>query len=80
MRCATQMWREPRAGSQPVVLAVLEILPAGKRPRHRLVPGTAVKIMTGAPLPEDADTVVQVEHTDGSDAQVQISPGATSRE
>ena len=28
--------------------------------------------MTGAPLPEDADTVVQVEHTDGSDTQVQI--------
>jgi molybdopterin molybdotransferase len=57
---------------QPVVLAVLEILPAGKRPRHRIAPGTAVKIMTGAPLPEDTDTVVQVEHTDGSDTQVRI--------
>lgn len=57
---------------QPAVLAVLEILPAGKSPRHRIAPGTAVKIMTGAPLPEDADTVVQVEHTDGSDTRVQI--------
>jgi molybdopterin molybdotransferase len=57
---------------QPAVLTVLEILPAGKRPRHCLVPGAAVKIMTGAPLPEDADTVVQVEHTDGSDTRVQI--------
>jgi molybdopterin molybdotransferase len=57
---------------QPAVLEVLEILPAGKSPRHRIVPGTAIKIMTGAPLPEGADTVVQVEHTDGSDTRVQI--------
>jgi molybdopterin molybdotransferase len=57
---------------QPAVLEVLEILPAGKCPRHRIAPGTAVKIMTGAPLPEGADTVVQVEHTNGSDTRVQI--------
>jgi molybdopterin molybdotransferase len=56
----------------PVVLEVREILPAGKRPQHRITPGTTVKIMTGAPLPEGADTVVQVEHTDGSDTRVQI--------
>jgi molybdopterin molybdotransferase len=57
---------------QPAVLEVLEILPAGKSPRHHIAPGTAVKIMTGAPLPEGADTVVQLEHTDGSDTRVQI--------
>jgi molybdopterin molybdotransferase len=57
---------------QPAVLEVLEILPAGKNPRHCIAPGTAVKIMTGAPLPEGADTVVQIEHTDGSDTRVQI--------
>ncbi|MGE3537232.1 MAG: gephyrin-like molybdotransferase Glp [Candidatus Tectimicrobiota bacterium] len=57
---------------QPVVLQVLDILPAGKAPRHQITAGTAVKIMTGAPLPAGADTVVQVEHTDGSDTQVQI--------
>ncbi len=56
----------------PAVLEVLEILPAGKSPRHCITPGTAVKIMTGAPLPEGADTVVQLEHTDGSDTRVQI--------
>ena len=60
------------APEHPVGLAVLEILPAGKTPQHRITPGTAIKIMTGAPLPEGADTVVQVEHTDGSDTQVQI--------
>jgi molybdopterin molybdotransferase len=57
---------------RPAVLEVLEILPAGKRPRHDITPGSTIKIMTGAPLPEGADTVVQVEHTDGSDARVQI--------
>lgn len=57
---------------QPARLTVLETLPAGKTPRHALGAGTAIKIMTGAPLPAGADTVVQVEHTDGSDTQVQI--------
>ena len=56
----------------PAVLEVLEVLPAGKTPHHRLTPGTTSKIMTGAPLPEGADTVVQIEHTSGGDAQVQI--------
>jgi len=60
------------ARDHPAVLQVLEVLPAGRSPRHAILPGTAVKIMTGAPLPQGADTVVQVEHTDGSDAQVQI--------
>lgn len=56
----------------PVTLEVLEILPAGKVPGHRIEPGQAIKIMTGAPLPGGADTVVQVEHTNGDDTQVQI--------
>src|SRR5215831_15625859 len=56
----------------PVVLEVLEVLPAGKTPRHRLELGTTIKIMTGAPLPDGADTVVQIEHTDSGDAQVRI--------
>lgn len=68
---------------QPAVLEVLEVLPAGKTPRHRLAPGTTSKIMTGAPLPDGADTVVQIEHTDGGDAQVQIyrapRPGSNLR-
>ncbi len=56
----------------PVTLEVLEILPAGKVPGHCIEPGQAIKIMTGAPLPGGADTVVQVEHTNGDDTQVQI--------
>jgi molybdopterin molybdotransferase len=38
-----------------------------------LVPGTAVRIMTGAPIPAGADAVVPVEDTVASDGMVTIS-------
>ncbi|MEP6843797.1 MAG: gephyrin-like molybdotransferase Glp, partial [Pseudolysinimonas sp.] len=38
-----------------------------------LRPGTAVKIMTGAPVPDGADTVVPVEDTMAADESVSIS-------
>jgi molybdopterin molybdotransferase len=65
---------------RPAVLEVLEILPAGKVPHHQVSPGKTIKIMTGAPLPTGADTVVQVEHTNASDTRVEIyrAPRATS--
>lgn len=68
------------SSQQPTLLEVLEILPAGKTPRHQVTPGTAVKIMTGAPLPAGADTVVQVEHTNADDARVAVyeAPPMTS--
>ena len=47
-------------------------LPAGSAVGHRLEPGTAVRIMTGAPLPWGADTVVQVEWTDAGTTAVDI--------
>ncbi len=57
---------------QPVGLKVLQVLPAGLMPQHVVAPGTAIKIMTGAPMPAGADTVVQVEHTNASDTDVDI--------
>ncbi|MGQ4810046.1 Molybdopterin molybdenumtransferase [Candidatus Entotheonellaceae bacterium PAL068K] len=57
---------------RPVVLEVVDIVPAGKMPQHRVDSGKTVKIMTGAPMPSGADTVVQVEHTNASDTQVEI--------
>lgn len=57
---------------QPIGLKVLQVLPAGRRPQHVVEPGTAIKIMTGAPMPDGADTVVQVEHTNASDTAVDI--------
>jgi molybdopterin molybdotransferase len=56
----------------PVVLPVVGDLPAGSVGGQGLAPGTAVRIMTGAPIPAGADAVVQVELTDGGVAQVEV--------
>lgn len=57
---------------RPVVLRVLETVAAGGFPTQPVTPGTATRIMTGAPLPEGADTVVRVEDTDGGVERVEI--------
>lgn len=49
--------------SAPVTLRVLEDVPAGSVPTAVVTPGTAIKIMTGAPMPAGADTVAEVEVT-----------------
>lgn len=48
----------------PVSLPVVGEVPAGQKATHRLSPGTAMKIMTGAPVPPGADAVVPYEGTD----------------
>ena len=45
-------------------LRVLEEVTAGNMPTHSLVTGTAIRIMTGAPLPSGADTVVVTEQAE----------------
>lgn len=47
----------------PVTLAVLEEIPAGAMPRRTITPGTAARVMTGAPIPPGADAVVMYEKT-----------------
>lgn len=49
--------------SDPVALRVVEEIPAGRMPVEKVVPGTAARIMTGAPMPAGADAVVMVEDT-----------------
>ncbi len=53
----------------PVRLTVVADLPAGHAPTVPVGPGEAVRIMTGAPIPEGADAIVMVERTerDGAD-------------
>lgn len=48
----------------PVELPVSGDIPAGAPADQPMPPGTAMRIMTGAKLPEGADTVVKVEQTD----------------
>jgi molybdopterin molybdotransferase len=49
---------------QPVILTVVEDIPAGRRPTRKLGINQTARIMTGAPLPEGANAVVPVEETD----------------
>ncbi|GAV93420.1 molybdopterin biosynthesis protein MoeA [Actinomyces denticolens] len=60
----------------PVVLPVSGDVPAGSAPAP-LPPGTAMRIMTGAMLPEGADAVVRVEDTDQSPGPRPL-PGAVA--
>ncbi len=57
----------------PVTLPVTGEVAAGDTREHQLVPGSCLRIMTGAPLPGGADAVVPVELTDGGTARVAIS-------
>lgn len=54
---------ETASAERPVRLSVLGDLAAGGVPSHVLRPGSALRIMTGAVLPEGADAVVPVEDT-----------------
>jgi molybdopterin molybdotransferase len=67
----------------PVLLPVTGDVFAGPARPTRLAPGTAMRIMTGAAVPEGADAVVAVEQTDGGLAEVRIrravDPGRSVR-
>lgn len=56
----------------PAVLKIVADLPAGEFFRKKLKNGEAIKIMTGAPLPKECDTVVKVEDVEVEDGKVKI--------
>jgi molybdopterin molybdotransferase len=70
--------------AKPVVLRVIDDIPAGAFPTRAVGPGEAIRVMTGAPVPTGADGVTRLEHTepgpesgtirvfDGSDAGLNI--------
>ncbi len=61
---------------RPVLLPVAEDIPAGRTDPLTLEPGTAHRIMTGAPLPTGATAVVPVESTNAATDTVEIRTGA----
>ncbi|MGY1916095.1 molybdopterin molybdotransferase MoeA [Blastococcus sp. SYSU DS0973] len=65
-------WAEVGGAGVPVRLPVAEDIPAGRTDVVPLAPGTAQRIMTGAPLPPGADVVVPVELTDGGTDVVEL--------
>jgi molybdopterin molybdotransferase len=62
--------------AHPVKLPVAEDIPAGRTDALVLEPGTAHRIMTGAPLPAGATAVIPVEATDGATDVVTIRASA----
>jgi molybdopterin molybdotransferase len=70
--------------NHPVRLVVIEDLPAGFISTKTIEKGKAIRIMTGAPIPKGADTVVPVEVTKKEDGFVLIfktaGPGENIRE
>ncbi|HUB54601.1 MAG TPA: gephyrin-like molybdotransferase Glp [Mycobacterium sp.] len=61
------------SADHPVKLPVAEDIPAGRIDVPALGPGTAHRIMTGAPVPAGATTIVPVEDTDGRTDVVSIN-------
>ena len=57
---------------KPVILDVLEDVPAGRVATQPVRKGTAIRIMTGAPLPEGANAVIRVEDTEAEGSRVRI--------
>jgi len=48
----------------PKILKIIDTVIAGGISKKEVTPGTAIRIMTGAPIPPGADSVVQFEDTD----------------
>jgi molybdopterin molybdotransferase len=63
VRAADTLGASPES---PRTLRVIDTVIAGAVSRATVVPGTAARIMTGAPLPKGADAVVKFESTDQS--------------
>ncbi len=52
------------AGAGPVELQIVGDVPAGALPHRGIGPGECMRIFTGAPIPDGADTVVRQEDTE----------------
>ncbi|WP_416563090.1 gephyrin-like molybdotransferase Glp [Nocardia testacea] len=64
----------------PVTLPLTGVIAAGDSGDEPLTPGTARKVMTGAPLPAGADCVVPVEDTTADEHSVRIARGRSATE
>src|SRR2546426_11089809 len=65
--------RSDDVATAPARLRVVGEIAAGGFPERAITKGEAMRIMTGAPMPEGADTVVRVEDTDNASDVVTIT-------
>ena len=71
--------RAADVAAPPVELRVVGEIAAGAAPERPVGPGEAVRIMTGAPMPEGADAVVMVEDSEMvGDSTVRLSTSVES--
>jgi len=76
--------RSADVAAAPVELDVVGTVAAGNDPTLRCEPGTAVRIMTGAVIPDGADAIVMLEDTDSPSPQRvvvrrAVAPGTSVR-
>jgi len=64
---------ENASPKNPVKLKVIDLIAAGKLPNKIINSGTAARIMTGAPMPEGADTVVGFEDTNEEELKLSVT-------
>lgn len=62
----------------PCELEIVEDVPAGSVPTLPVVEGQATRIMTGAPVPEGADSIVIVEETRSNESVVTVLASPTT--
>jgi len=58
--------------NKPVRLSVCGTVNVGEAPKTAVKQGTAAEIVTGAPMPEGADAVVMIEHTERKDDDLYV--------
>ncbi len=64
----------------PARLKIIDDQPAGRVSEKTVLPGTAIKVMTGAPIPAGTDSVIPIELTTYDDVVVNITePFATGK-
>lgn len=63
---------EGASKNRPVILSVIDEVDAGRVSDRRVEKGTAVRIMTGAPIPEGADCIIGQEDTNYGEEKVEI--------
>ncbi|MBM3550026.1 MAG: molybdopterin molybdotransferase MoeA, partial [Alphaproteobacteria bacterium] len=68
--------RAADAAQVPATLKIAGAVPAGSSYDKDLLPGEAVRIFTGAPLPRNADAIVIQEDTEAADGRVTIKEAA----
>jgi len=64
--------KQEHAVTTPTVLKVIEDVPAGRFPTKTVGKGEAIRIMTGAAVPQGADTVLKVEDTEATPTSVKV--------